>query len=103
MFRRMRDDVMVKQIAAFLSALAAVVALGGCPAYESESSYTQSGADETPALDNLHAIGEDVFVGGEPKDEDAFADLKGMGIRTIVSVDGIMPDLDAAQIGRAHV
>jgi protein tyrosine phosphatase (PTP) superfamily phosphohydrolase (DUF442 family) len=50
-----------------------------------------------PVLENLIQVSNRIFSGGEPAGEAAFEALAGMGIRTIVSVDGARPDLDAAR------
>ncbi len=51
---------------------------------------------EYPALHNLLQISERVYSGGEPHGDEAFQALKRLGIRTVVSVDGIRPDLETA-------
>ncbi len=53
----------------------------------------------SPPIENLLKITDKIYCGGEPHDEDAFAQLAVLGIRTVVSVDGVQPDVDQA---RAH-
>lgn len=50
-----------------------------------------------PHLHNLMQVTGRLYSGGEPKDEEAFAELAALGVRTVVSVDGARPDVDAAQ------
>lgn len=49
------------------------------------------------AIENLYRVGQDLFSGGEPKGEPAFAQLAALGVKTIVSVDGAIPDVDRAR------
>lgn len=48
-------------------------------------------------LHNVVAYHEGFYSGGVPEDEAAFALLKAMGIKTIISVDGAEPDVAAAK------
>lgn len=50
-----------------------------------------------PALHNLIQITDRIYSGGEPHGEEAFADLARLGIRTVVSVDGARPNVEAAR------
>jgi protein tyrosine phosphatase (PTP) superfamily phosphohydrolase (DUF442 family) len=54
-------------------------------------------AEQFPNLHNLLQISERIFSGGEPQDEQAFAALAELGVRTVVSVDGARPDVEAAR------
>ena len=61
---------------------------------------------ELPGLRNLMHHSDDVYSGSEPVSEEAFASLKSLGVKTIVSVDGATPDIDMAMkygIGYVHV
>jgi protein tyrosine phosphatase (PTP) superfamily phosphohydrolase (DUF442 family) len=50
-----------------------------------------------PGLHNVVAYGEGVYSGSVPYGEDgAWETLRAMGIRTIISVDGALPDVEAA-------
>lgn len=49
-----------------------------------------------PALHNLLQVSDRIYSGAEPHGDEAFAALKALGIKTIVSVDGIRPDLETA-------
>jgi protein tyrosine phosphatase (PTP) superfamily phosphohydrolase (DUF442 family) len=48
-------------------------------------------------LHNLLQISTSLYSGGEPKSEAAFAQLKSLGVKTIVSVDGARPNLLLAE------
>jgi protein tyrosine phosphatase (PTP) superfamily phosphohydrolase (DUF442 family) len=48
-------------------------------------------------IENLHRISPDLFVGGEPEGAPAFQQLAQLGVRTIISVDGAKPDVEAAR------
>jgi protein tyrosine phosphatase (PTP) superfamily phosphohydrolase (DUF442 family) len=50
-----------------------------------------------PALENIHQLTPNLISGGQPKDDAAFSKLAEMGVRTVVSVDGAKPDVEAAK------
>lgn len=59
-----------------------------------------AGADESleqSGLHNVHRGSDKVYLGSEARGEKAFAALRNLGIRTIVSVDGAAPDLVTAK------
>ena len=49
------------------------------------------------ALHNVIRVGPSLWSGSGPDGEEAFAELKRMGIRTIISVDGAVPEVALAQ------
>jgi hypothetical protein len=51
---------------------------------------------ETDHLPNVVVIHPQVFSGGSPAGQAAFAELRALGVKTIVSVDGAKPDAAAA-------
>ena len=53
-------------------------------------------ASNTPGLNNVFRLGDSLFSGGAPTEESAFASLSRLGVKTIVCVDGMVPDVDAA-------
>jgi hypothetical protein len=55
-----------------------------------------TGADY-PHLHNLLQLTGRIYSGSEPKDDQAFAELARLGVRTVVSVDGARPNVDAAK------
>ncbi len=48
-------------------------------------------------LHNLHQLSPRVFSGSSPENDTAFAELKRLGITTLVSVDGARPEVEAAR------
>jgi protein tyrosine phosphatase (PTP) superfamily phosphohydrolase (DUF442 family) len=60
------------------------------------ASKLQPPASAAPELENLHRLSATLLSGSEPKTDAAFAELAAMGVRTVVSVDGIKPNLAAA-------
>jgi protein tyrosine phosphatase (PTP) superfamily phosphohydrolase (DUF442 family) len=52
---------------------------------------------DTGDIHNLFKLSEDVISGSEPHGEAAFQKLQAMGVKTIVSVDGQVPDVELAQ------
>ena len=51
---------------------------------------------DDPRLTNAFKLHERVISGGQPDGESAFAALREMGVKTIISVDGAKPDVDLA-------
>ena len=47
---------------------------------------------------NLVLVHRDVYSGGQPEGEDAFQELHSMGVQTIISVDGVTPDIANAEL-----
>ena len=52
---------------------------------------------KTKHVQNVHRIVQNVFSGGSPNTNHAFAELKELGIRTLISVDSTIPDRDLAK------
>lgn len=52
---------------------------------------------ESANLQNVIQVSDTVLSGGEPHNEEAFAELEKRGIKTIVSVDGTRPHVDLAK------
>lgn len=52
---------------------------------------------DSPHLANLIQVSDSVYSGGTPDGAEGFAELKKLGIRTIISVDGAKPNVDLAQ------
>jgi len=48
-------------------------------------------------LHNVYRLGDSIISGSEPHGEEAFARLEEMGVRTILSVDGKIPDQELAE------
>lgn len=59
---------------------------------------------ELPGLHNVFRLSETLVSGSEPHGEAAFVELQKLGVRTIVSVDGAVPDAAlAGQYGMRYV
>jgi protein tyrosine phosphatase (PTP) superfamily phosphohydrolase (DUF442 family) len=52
---------------------------------------------DTPELHNAYRVSERVYSGGGPEGDAAFATLKELGVKTIISVDGAKPDVERAR------
>lgn len=48
-------------------------------------------------LENLFRVTSNLYSGGSPNDDDAFAELSALGVRSIISVDGAVPDVASAE------
>lgn len=61
-------------------------------------------ADDLPGIHNLQCVSDSVLVGSEPEGELAFRSLRDRGVKTIVSVDGAVPDTKlAAKYGLRYI
>jgi len=68
-------------------------AAAGCdPPHPSE----RPARDDHPGLDNLLPVGNGLWSGARPEGDEGFATLQALGVRTIISVDGVPPDVDRA-------
>jgi len=85
---------MVKWCLVVVMAAAGVV---GCGEPTFESTATSGSEERARALPGFRTAMSGVFVGGEPQGDEAFDELAGLGVKTIVSVDGITPDLEQAR------
>ena len=48
-------------------------------------------------IDNFYQLSGRIYSGSSPEGEAAFADLKALGIKTIITVDGTKPDVETAR------
>lgn len=48
-------------------------------------------------VENARQVGPRLWSGGEPSGDEAYAALAALGVRTLVSVDGAQPDVEAAR------
>lgn len=58
------------------------------------------------AIENLYRVTPELFSGGQPQNDAGFAHLQKLGIKTIISVDGITPDVATAKrfgMGYVHL
>ncbi|MEX2317959.1 MAG: tyrosine-protein phosphatase [Pirellulales bacterium] len=60
-------------------------------------SITKPDPAATPHLHNLLQLTNNIYSGGEPHGEEAFAELAKLGVKVIVSVDGARPNIEAAK------
>jgi protein tyrosine phosphatase (PTP) superfamily phosphohydrolase (DUF442 family) len=54
-------------------------------------------AVEQSRLHNAHRVTEKVYSGAQPEGDEGFGALRDLGIKTIISVDGAIPDLERAR------
>ncbi|MHC4261207.1 MAG: hypothetical protein ACYSWX_01680 [Planctomycetota bacterium] len=61
-------------------------------------------AEELPGLHHVYRLSDNIVSGAEPEGVEAFASMKTLGIRTVLSVDGKAPDHElAAEHGIRYV
>ena len=77
-----------------------------------EKAYDLAGAfelpeafpDDSPDLHNVFQLSDNIISGGEPHSEEALKKIADMGVKTILSVDGKVPDQEtAAKYGMRYV
>ena len=66
------------------------------PAAEAVKRFAPEKLDDPPGIHNLVKASPTILSGSEPHGEEGFASLQRLGVKTIVSVDGAKPDLEAA-------
>ncbi|MFG0298265.1 MAG: hypothetical protein ACF8K1_01510 [Phycisphaerales bacterium JB047] len=78
-----------------------LLALVGCASSQQSTTKQESHTQhEEHALHNLHQLTPDLWSAGEPVGEDAYEELAALGIKTVISVDGVAPNKElAAQHG----
>lgn len=52
---------------------------------------------DLPGIHNLVAFAEGVYSGAVPEGDEGFESLAALGVRTVISVDGAQPDVEAAR------
>lgn len=50
-----------------------------------------------PGIENAFRLGPDLYSGAQPEGTAGFAALRELGVRTLISVDGATPDVEAAR------
>jgi protein tyrosine phosphatase (PTP) superfamily phosphohydrolase (DUF442 family) len=89
-----------------LSTVVLVFLLIGCgrqPAAPTTQAATPN-PDNLPGLHNVHRLSDKLISGSSPDGAVGFQSLKQLGVRTIISVDGAKPDVEAAkQAGLRYV
>lgn len=59
---------------------------------------------QAAGIENFFQVTDRVFSGGQPEGDEAFAALRKLGVKTIISVDGTKPEVErAAQFGLRYV
>ena len=59
---------------------------------------------EAAGIENLYRLGPSLYSGGQPDGERGFETLKRLGVKTIITVAGARPDVDAAhRLGMRYV
>ncbi|MCA9277029.1 MAG: hypothetical protein KDA29_13490 [Phycisphaerales bacterium] len=83
--------------------IVAGLALSGCSSSQTTQSSDNTAVTDSPAsheehaLHNLHQLTPDLWSAGEPVGEPAYAELAALGIKTVISVDGVAPNKQLAQ------
>ncbi len=88
------------------SVVHAPLSAGSSSAYEvaGRLALPETDPEDHPALHNVYELSENIISGGEPENEEAFRILQEKGVRTILSVDGKVPDAElAAEYGMKYV
>jgi protein tyrosine phosphatase (PTP) superfamily phosphohydrolase (DUF442 family) len=52
---------------------------------------------ELPGLQNVFRLSEKLYSGAQPEGKAGFQSLRALGVRTIISVDGVRPDVETAR------
>ena len=79
--------------------------VGAGPAAATSASPAARWAGErTPAFERMHRWSDRVIQGSQPQGEASFRELAALGVKTVISVDGAVPDVDgAAKLGLQYV
>ena len=64
---------------------------------ENSSASTFPRRIDARRLPNLIQVHEGVYSGGSPEGDQAFQELRSLGVKTVISVDGMQPDVAAAR------
>jgi protein tyrosine phosphatase (PTP) superfamily phosphohydrolase (DUF442 family) len=86
-----------------LAAIASLAAGAGCGQQPVQLPPAPAAASNGPQrveahhLPNVYRVHPHVLSGGLPAGEAAFAELRALGVRTIISVDGARPDVETAR------
>jgi hypothetical protein len=94
--------VIKRPVAAFLSALAIVSSSQA----QNPITNARAGTASLPAgihplkaggIQNFYQLTDKIYSGSAPEGDAAFADLQARGVKTIITVDGAKPDVEAAR------
>src|SRR4051794_16072618 len=64
---------------------------------EAGPSALSSGPLDWAGLHNVYRITDNLFSGSSPEGDAGFRSLKEMGIKTVITVDGVRPDVEHAK------
>ena len=77
-----------------------LVMAGGLPA----SAPAKTAVRQDPGLERIMAFDDSVWCGAAPTSDEGLEHLRSMGVKTIISVDGAMPDHErAAELGLRYI
>lgn len=76
----------------FMAVVPAIALVPSAANMESSASGTAA-----PGLENLTRVSDRILCGSEPQGKQAFETLKNMGVNTVVSVDGAVPQIESAK------
>ena len=91
------------------AAVCAVVATANAQAQADTGSAPMApkvGPLQAQGIDNLFSATDRIYSGSQPEGDEAFASLRKLGVRTIISVDGTPPDVERAakfQLRYVHI
>src|SRR4029453_11584488 len=86
---------MLRSLGFSLVGAVALALCANCAAWGAESDIPQR--IDSELLPNAYRLADKVISGGQPQGEAGFAELKNLGVRTIISVDGAKPDVELAK------
>jgi protein tyrosine phosphatase (PTP) superfamily phosphohydrolase (DUF442 family) len=75
----------------------ALAVVAACAADQGGKSPEAFPAVPSEVIENVHKVTDKVISGAAPENEEAFRLLHSLGIKTIISVDGAKPDVEAAR------
>jgi protein tyrosine phosphatase (PTP) superfamily phosphohydrolase (DUF442 family) len=80
-------------------AAVAIAVLGACALASGEKVSDRKAFEPVPTthLQNVHRVTADLVSGSAPDGDGAFEELKRLGIKSIISVDGARPDVERAR------
>jgi len=98
-------DPRLVRLAALVVLPAAIWACNsGNAAPEPTATAAPPAAGLTPGLQRLHRWSDRILQGEAPASDDCLQELAGLGVKTVLSVDGAVPDVErAARFGLAYV
>lgn len=104
MIERVRSVSPAAGASAFLLAFLLAAARGPFAAVEEPSGPRTPERIEIGGIENAFRLSPRLYSGGDPRDERDFNILRELGVRTIISVDGAAPDVEAARkVGLRYV